>query len=1533
MPVFGKRSSSIIFAILILAQLMWFANSEYVVADSAPGDGTGTAADPYIIDSIWDLQNMTDDPGSHYALGSDIDASISKTWNSGAGFIPVGNYSVRFNGSLDGRNYTINGLFIDRPTENNIGLVGYMARNGVIRNLIMTDVNITGYDQTSGFIGTMGSGYLNNSHGQGAVRGHGYLGGLAGKVYGKINDCSFSGNVIGSHDQIGGLVSRIQSGALDNCEFNGNVTGGNYTGGLAAFNFLDGFITNSSSSGTVSGRGYTGGLVGQNAYGSVNNSVSKADVLASYDYSGGLVSENFWGEVVNSRSEGDVVGRNFTGGVFGHNNRGEIWNCSASGDVWGINDVGGFIGRNYDQKISNCSATGDVNGSGKRIGGFMGMNFNKGYVEDCYSTGNISGNANEVGGFAGINDYYSTTIRCYSTGKVVGDGDYYGGFAGYNDRAYIIECHTSSPVNGSCDYVGGLVGKNYYYASISNSYATGNLTGTGWTNGGLVGDNTISSTIRYCYSTGIVNRTGGYSGGLVGYSSGAYAVRYCYWDNITSNLQTSRGGIGKNTTEMMTESTYSGWNFSGIWSMVNHEDYPILSWQNGGYPIAIAGPDITIDEGDSVYFNGSLSHGDHGPLNYSWKIDGELLYGVNRSYTFDDPGIFNVNLIVRNGLGNRDGDALKVYVNDITPPQADAGSNRTVNEDTKVILNGTGSKDNLAIIKWSWTFLYDGSTTEILGEQPEFTFHIPGVYLINLNVSDAAGHWDNDNTTITVLDRTAPISVAGSDRDVNEDTRITLDGSSSTDNVGIVNWTWSFISNGSTVVLYGEKSSYVFDDPGIYEISLNVSDAAGNHQTSSFELTVLDVTSPIISVAQDITVDEGSMVAFDGTSCSDNVGVVNWTWYFIYDDGLVRLYGEVQQYLFENPGIYYVTLKIMDSARNYDEKTLIITVLDITSPIAVAGPDRVIDEDTMVTFDGGSSTDNVGVVNWTWRFVYEGGTFSLYGMTLDHVFENPGSYIVSLVVRDADGNLGEDSFNLEVLDITPPVAIAGPDLNSDEGEILELDGSDSYDNVGIVEYSWTIQDGSPVVLSGTNVEHIFSDPGSYDVILNVSDLAGFWHCDHLTVVVNDITPPEAVCGPDRTVDEGEWVIFNGSNSSDNVGIVDYSWTFDDPDPVILHGKDVGYVFDDPGLFMISLVVSDDSGNIDESSFTLEVLDITDPVINLGEVFIEGDNLGVFNGSGCTDNVGIVNWTWSFISGPDMIKLYGKEVVHIFYSPGTYTVTLEVVDGAGNMASSTFEIEIVDVTPPFLLLEPISVDEDSVLELTCNECTDNFRIENWTWEFMDGDLRIILYGPSPHYRFGDPGVFDVSVKVSDISGNTATGDLVITVNDITKPSVEAGIDQKVKEGNEILFEGSGSDNVGITNWTWEFDDGDGPVTLFGPSVTYIFPNAGMFDVTLEVRDDSGNIRSDTLVVTVEAEDDDSVIPIYVVILILVFLLSGIGVAIFMMMRFKEKKEEKIIADEKKPEDQVPVNNEVLSNFKDSGTKGDEENGNNTGSNMS
>jgi hypothetical protein len=155
-------------------------------------------------------------------------------------------------------------------------------------------------------------------------------------------------------------------------------------------------------------------------------------------------------------------------------------------------------------------------------------------------------------------------------------------------------------------------------------------------------------------------------------------------------------------------------------------------------------------------------------------------------------------------------------------------------------------------------------------------------------------------------------------------------------------------------------------------------------------------------------------------------------------------------------GQYGALLEAWDSAGSYDSAVVLFrTGPDSVPPVANAGPDRVVDEDTPVTLDGTASTDNVGIASYTWTFT-DGGPVTLSGATATYTFATPGTYTITLTVRDADGNVGTDTLVLTVRDRTnPAVSITAPvEGASVPGSVLV--SADATDNVGVVRVEFRL---------------------------------------------------------------------------------------------------------------------------------------------------------------------------------------------------------------------------------------------------------------------------------------------------------------------------------------------------------------------------------------------------------------------------------------------------------------------------------------------
>jgi len=321
-----------------------FGNDHFFVevAEAASGDfggGDGIEGNPYQIEDVWDLQNMTSDLNAHYVLVNDIDATITSSWNGGAGFKPIGNGTAYFNGTFDGNGYKIYNLTVNRSAEDYVGLFGYLNQSASIENIDLENVNMTGHNYVAGLTG-WNYGIITNCYSTGNASGNDEVGGFAGYNVGTITNCYSTGNASG-RDQVGGF-SGYNVGTINNCYSAGNATGiGIRVGGLAGFN--DGPITNCYSTGNASGYSGVGGFIGYNS---------------------------FFAPITNCFSTGNASGDSEVGGFAGLN-KGPITNCYSTGNVSGINGInkmGGFAGDNVAGTATDCFWDTTTSGTGTGIG-------------------------------------------------------------------------------------------------------------------------------------------------------------------------------------------------------------------------------------------------------------------------------------------------------------------------------------------------------------------------------------------------------------------------------------------------------------------------------------------------------------------------------------------------------------------------------------------------------------------------------------------------------------------------------------------------------------------------------------------------------------------------------------------------------------------------------------------------------------------------------------------------------------------------------------------------------------------------------------------------------------------------------------------------------------------------------------------------------------------------------------------------------------------------------------------------------------
>ena len=317
--------------------------------DSIPGlrkflAGSGTMGDPYEITTNISLSYVREYLSSYFILMNDLDlaggtgTSGGHFWNDGAGWEPVGTSASPFNGNFDGQGHTISGLFIDRSSENEVGLFGSTGVSAVIHDLELLGVDIQGGTNVGAVIGE-NHGDLNGSSSTGDVVGNASTGGLVGSNSGVISASSTS--VISNGGNITGGFVGFNEGSISLSYASGNVNGADKAGGFVGENDGSGTIANSYATGDVSGNEFVGGFAGNALSGSdIANSYSLGTVTGTSNFGGfigtnlGTIDNSYWnmGTSCMSSSNGGVGKSNIE---FQQSETFEEWDFSGT---WVVNE-------------------------------------------------------------------------------------------------------------------------------------------------------------------------------------------------------------------------------------------------------------------------------------------------------------------------------------------------------------------------------------------------------------------------------------------------------------------------------------------------------------------------------------------------------------------------------------------------------------------------------------------------------------------------------------------------------------------------------------------------------------------------------------------------------------------------------------------------------------------------------------------------------------------------------------------------------------------------------------------------------------------------------------------------------------------------------------------------------------------------------------------------------------------------------------------------------------------------------------------
>ncbi|MFA5370092.1 MAG: PKD domain-containing protein [Candidatus Omnitrophota bacterium] len=527
----------------------------------------------------------------------------------------------------------------------------------------------------------------------------------------------------------------------------------------------------------------------------------------------------------------------------------------------------------------------------------------------------------------------------------------------------------------------------------------------------------------------------------------------------------------------------------------------------------------------------------------------------------------------------------------------------------------------------------------------------------------------------------------------------------------------------------------------------------------------------VINQAKDLGCNK---FTFDAT---DSYDITNRGLSFEWDFGDGNTSKEqVVTHVYEKGGIYTVRLTAKDdSGLGCDTATTTQTVRVNTPPKAdFVSPETVCLSDD-IYFDAGNTIDDTSSnLSYSWDF---GDGSKAEGVKVRKRYDKGGIYKVNLLVDDnEDSSCSTDSITRSIRINTPPVAVAGSDIDICLEDLkaeyrVALDGSASYDlDKDKLSYLWDLGDGTQK--TGAKVAHVYQKPGRYDVTLTVDDGSSS-ACgtakDVLTVMLNK-APIASIKTQDSKICVGDEVIFDGSGSvtEDGEGLK-YVWDFGDGSKA--EGVKVTHVYKKGGKYFSRLTVDDARGTRCSQALATAVADVNAaPIarISAPSVVCIGKTV-TFDASASGDPDGdAIRYYWSFDN--EAPKQASSRAVYTFASGGVHTVRLIVDDGRGyecSKASAAVNIRVN--TPP--VADPginlaCCVDEKTYFDGSSSTDADGDRL-SYSWDFGDGEK---ADGANLYHVYKKPGRYNVVLTVDDNSGTECSKSVSSFTASVNAPPV-------------------------------------------------------------------------------------------------------------------------------------------------------------------
>ena len=432
---------------------------------------------------------------------------------------------------------------------------------------------------------------------------------------------------------------------------------------------------------------------------------------------------------------------------------------------------------------------------------------------------------------------------------------------------------------------------------------------------------------------------------------------------------------------------------------------------------------------------------------------------------------------------------------------------------------------------------------------------------------------------------------------------------------------------------------------------------------------------------------------------------------------------------------------------------------------------------------------------------------------------NPGTYYVT--VTDSLGCVAIDSINITIKGIAPHCDFEVDSVCLGVNSVF-IDSSYTTDSSNIASWIWDFGDSTSTSSVSGGISHIYSNSGTYNVLLTVETDSGCANNFSKTTFVYPLPTPDFQ--PLNTC-SGKAINFSDSSISNFGQLINWNWNFNDTassnDTSSLQNPT--HIFNLAGTYNVKLITTSNVSCVDSISKTLIVRQSPQADFNYSQTCF-GDTTWFYDNSITSVFNQIIAWKWNFTNIDTALISNPK---YIFTdSAAQYYVNLRV-RSLNACESEISKAVIIDAIPKAGFYTG-KLCKNILLQFTDTSKVENSSINYWYWNF---DTLSASLDQNPKYTFQDTSIYSINLLVSSTAGCKDTITKTIKINRL--PTSNFSFDPEYGEP-PLTVDFTNTSNE-ASNWFWNFADGS---TSSDEHPTHIFLDSGIFYVSLLINNKYG-----------------------------------------------------------------------------------------------